>query len=452
MNHRMAGFMVSNDAAFIGAQDHRAAFLAEAHFVTSLFEFGKADLRNFLQRADNRGFIQDVREFRAGHADGGLRENIERVFRCVNRRLAAVRLENRTTAFRVGKRHENFAIETARAQERFVEIFRTIRRGDDDHAFGTIEAIHRGEQRVVRLLRFAVLVGLAVLAEAIDFVDENDGGLAGACLFEKFAHALGADADIDFIEITAARTEETGVRLAGDCFGEHGFAGAGRADQENSLRKISAETIVFRRFAQEIDYFLNLGFGFFDASDVSKTNGRAVANAMRTFAATKVRLVKQQENHKAGDNERRRQFQHAAARGGLRDVHTGIRSVEQRLDLAVGEVSRDREIHLRAAEAALVGTLDLVNIFVSLLGQLRRDNRFLVHQAFEPGAADLLNRCLRIRLPQQDERGDEGNDQNGQETFKFIRHYSNSLLLPMGLSRKRASAKWMLARAFSVSG
>ena len=120
-----------------------------------------------------------------------------------------MRLQNRAAAFHVGVGDKHLAIETARPRERVVQIFRTIGRGDDHDAFAAVESVHRREQGVDGLLMFAVGIELAVLADAIDFVDENNRGLVLARLAEKLPHALGADADEHFGEITAVRAEES---------------------------------------------------------------------------------------------------------------------------------------------------------------------------------------------------------------------------------------------------
>ena len=54
------------------------------------------------------------------------------------------------------------------------------------------------------------------------------GLLLPACL-KELAHAFGADAYEDLGEIAAVHIEESRVRLTGNGFGEHGFAGAGWA-------------------------------------------------------------------------------------------------------------------------------------------------------------------------------------------------------------------------------
>ena len=118
---------------------------AESDFVASLFQFNQADLLNLFLSADDRSFVKNVCEFSSGHSDGCLGKNIERVFGRVDGRLAAVGLKNRAAALCIGEWNEHFAIESARPKQRFIEIFRAVRRGYNNDSFRAIETVHCGE-------------------------------------------------------------------------------------------------------------------------------------------------------------------------------------------------------------------------------------------------------------------------------------------------------------------
>ncbi len=120
----------------------------------------------------------------------------------------------------------------------------------------------------IGLLRLAVGVELPVFAQAIDFVDKDDRRLTAASQAKEFADAFGPDADVDFVEIAAVHAEEIGVRFAGDGLGEHGFTGAGRANQDTPLGSFPPSCAYFFGVAQEVDDFLDFALGFFDAGDV----------------------------------------------------------------------------------------------------------------------------------------------------------------------------------------
>ena len=100
--------------------------------------------------------------------------------------------QNFLAAFHIGEIDRDLSIETARAQERRIEHVRPVGRGDDDHAFLRIEAVHLDEQGVERLLALVVTAADAVAAmttDRVDFVDENNAGRGFLSLLEHVAHA-----------------------------------------------------------------------------------------------------------------------------------------------------------------------------------------------------------------------------------------------------------------------
>ena len=62
----------------------------------------------------------------------------------------------------------------------------------------------------------AVGIEFAVPADAIEFINENDGGFVFGGLSEESADTFGADANEDLGKIAAMSAKETGVRFAGD--------------------------------------------------------------------------------------------------------------------------------------------------------------------------------------------------------------------------------------------
>ena len=109
---------------------------------------------------------------------------------------------------------------------RFIEILGTVGRSHNDDSFGGIEPIHRREEGIVRLLGFAILIELAIFSEAIDLVDEDNGGLMFAGFLEKLADSLRAHADIYFVKVTSAGTEKIGICFSRNGFGKHCLSGS----------------------------------------------------------------------------------------------------------------------------------------------------------------------------------------------------------------------------------
>src|SRR3546814_20501040 len=79
-------------------------------------------------------------------------------------------LEDLLTALDVGAGDDDLAVEAAGAQQRGVEHVGAVRRGNDDDAFISLEAVHLDEQLVQRLLALGVAVGEAGAAMAADRV------------------------------------------------------------------------------------------------------------------------------------------------------------------------------------------------------------------------------------------------------------------------------------------
>ena len=125
----------------------------------------------------------------------------------------------------------------------------------------------------------AVRVVLAVLADGINFINENDRRFVPGCLPEELAHAFGADTDEDLGEITAMHAEEMGVGLTGNRLGQHRFARARRADQQNAFGQPATQALILLWVAQEIHHLGHFAFGFFDTGHVVETDGGPLRDA-----------------------------------------------------------------------------------------------------------------------------------------------------------------------------
>src|SRR5215472_3074501 len=119
-----------------------------------------------------------------------------------------MRLEDGEASLFIRVRDMDFAVEAAGTEQSFIEILGTVGCRNHDDALGAFEAIHGGEQRIDGLLMFGVRVEFAVLADAIDFIDEDDSRLVPRGLAEKLAHTFSAHADEDLGKIAAMGAEE----------------------------------------------------------------------------------------------------------------------------------------------------------------------------------------------------------------------------------------------------
>ena len=143
----------------------------------------------------------------------------------------------------------------------------------------------------------AVRVVLAVLADGINFINENDRRFVIGCLPEELAHAFGADTDEDLGEITAMHAEEMGFGLTGNRLGQHRFARARRADQQNAFGQPATQALILLWVAQEIHHLGHFAFGFFDTGHVVETDGRPLHDA-GIFPAANIALI----HHHTGDH------------------------------------------------------------------------------------------------------------------------------------------------------
>src|SRR5207248_8468886 len=117
----------------------------------------------------------------------------------------------------------------------------------------------------------------ALAADRVDLVDEDDAGAVLLGLVEEVADAAGADADEHLHELRARDAEERHPGLAGDGLAEKRLAGAGRADQQHTLRYPGPQGDELLGELEELHDLGELLFGLLDAGHVRERDGRLVA-------------------------------------------------------------------------------------------------------------------------------------------------------------------------------
>src|SRR5262249_61911424 len=135
------------------------------------------------------------------------------------------------------------------------------------------EAVHADEELVQRLRARgmpAAEAGAPAAADRVDIVHEDDTGGVLLALLKQVADPGGADADEHLDEVRPRDGEKGRVRLARDRFREERLAGAGRANQEDTLRDLPAELLELLGIPQELDDLSKLLLGLVDAGDVLK--------------------------------------------------------------------------------------------------------------------------------------------------------------------------------------
>ena len=212
-------------------------------------------------------------------------------------------------AANIGQRHDDLAVEAARAHQRRIEHVRTVGRRDDDDARVALEAVHFDQQLVERLLALVVAAAearAALAADRVDFVDEHDARRVLLRLLEHVAHARRADADEHLDEVRTGDREERHLGFAGDRLGEQRLAGARVADHQHAARDAPAQLLELGRVAQELDQLADLFLGLVTARDVRERDRivgfveharLALAERERAAAAAALHLAHEENPH-----------------------------------------------------------------------------------------------------------------------------------------------------------
>ena len=99
--------------------------------------------------------------------------------------------QNLLATLQVRSSNANLTVETARAQQRWVEDVWAVGCRDQDDVGLRIETIHFNQKLVEGLLALIVAstdTGTAVTTDGVDLVDEDDCGCALLGLLEEVAH------------------------------------------------------------------------------------------------------------------------------------------------------------------------------------------------------------------------------------------------------------------------
>ena len=115
----------------------------------------------------------------------------------------------------VRRRHEDLAIEAARAQQRRVELVEQVGGGDHHELLRAAEAVHLHQQLVERLVLLARDVAAARGAHGVELVDEDDRRAGLARLAEQAPDARRAEAGEHLDERGRRLCEELGLGLGG---------------------------------------------------------------------------------------------------------------------------------------------------------------------------------------------------------------------------------------------
>ena len=187
------------------------------------------------------GLVDDVGQLGTGSTGGHTGDLVE-VHVLGDLDLFGVYLQNGLAPQQVGQLHGYTAVETTGSGQGRIKRLRAVGGGQNDDAGVALEAVHLGEQLVQRLL--ALVAAAALLADGVDLINEHDAGGFLLGLLKQVAHLGRAHAHEHLHELRAGHGEERHVGLAGHSLGQHGLAGARRADQQHALGHGRADLLI----------------------------------------------------------------------------------------------------------------------------------------------------------------------------------------------------------------
>ena len=197
--------MIGCQTLFVVGHHHGPALGAQHHLVLGLFEFRHRHGAPPLARGQQRRLVHKVGQISTGEARRSARDDAG-LHTLGERRLAHMDLQDFLAADNVRVRHDDLAVETARAKQRRVENIRTVGCGDQDHALIRLESVHLDKHLVQCLFALVIAAAktcAAMTADSVDLVDEDDAGRVLLALLEHVTDTAGADTDEHLDEIGA---------------------------------------------------------------------------------------------------------------------------------------------------------------------------------------------------------------------------------------------------------
>ena len=266
-----------------------------------------------------------------------------------------------------GERHEDLPVEAAGTQQRGVEHVGTVGGGHHHDAFGGLEAVHLCEHLVQRLLALVVTAAEAratLAADRVDLVDEDDRRRLLARSLEQVAHTRGADTDEHLHEVGTGHRHERNARFAGDRARDERLAGAGRTDEQHTLRDARADVLELSGVLQEVDDLGDLLFDGPVAGDVGE-------RGLRLLGVVDLRTAAPDVHHRA----------HLTFRGSTAQPH------EQADD------QYERQHPQQDVAEQVAARIDVLDVDVLGLQRLQVGGGEIILRS---GARELLLACLRF--------------------------------------------------------
>ena len=166
------------------------------------------------------------------------------------RHVPRVYLEDLEPALLVRDLDLDLAVEASWPSQGRVDGVGPVGRRYDDDLASCLEPVHEREQLADDSALHLSGDLLSLWSDRVDLVDEYDGRCLLLCFLEDLAEPrLGLAVELAH-DLRSADWDEVRVALGRDRLGQQGLAGAGRAVEQHSLRRLDAELLEYLRVAE----------------------------------------------------------------------------------------------------------------------------------------------------------------------------------------------------------
>ena len=254
----MADFMIGHQLLLLVGEDGVLLLVAGNDHLNALLQVGLGGKLPAIPDRPQGSLVDDVGQLRAGGA-GGHPGHLVEVHIVGNSDLFGVDLQNGFPALQVRQLHRHPAVKAAGAGQGRVKAFGPVGGRQDHDAAVALKAVHLRQQLVQGLLPLVVAAhgaAVALLADGVDLVDEHDAGGLLLGLLEQVPDLGGTHAHEHLHKLRAGDGEEGHVRLTGHGLGQHGLAGARRANQQHALGHLGADLPVLGRVVEVVHNLL----------------------------------------------------------------------------------------------------------------------------------------------------------------------------------------------------
>ena len=350
----MTGFVVGGLFLLVLRQHHRPALGTHHDLVFRGLEIHHRDKATAHACGGQRGLVHEVRQIRTRETGRTARDNAQ-VYVRAKRRLARMHPKDFLAALDIGVAHGDLTVKAARTQQGRVQHVFAVGRGDDDHAFVRLKAVHLDQQLVQGLFTLVIATTVARAtgpAHGVDLIDEHDAGRIFLGLFEHVAHTTGTHTNEHLDEVGTRDGKERHTRFAGNRPRQQGLTGTGRALKQRAFGDLAAQTAELLRVAQEFDDLFQLFLRLVDARHVVKRHttvffgqhlGLGLAEPHRPAFATALHAVHEIDPHTDQQKDGQQRHQEGLETGLLLgfSAHRDVLGHQQAGDLGVFGPDRD---------------------------------------------------------------------------------------------------------------